>query len=542
MTQLSVPMPFLSREAETTSPTIQGGREAGSERGQESSENNGFETILAELLHTTAEIVNPVSLVPLAPPANPTGEESATRSQDEAPPIATPVSQVNIEITPNRQELLVNGALQAPRALAQDGPQGLLRFSSVGIVQVSEQTDIPDAGALSQVQNRRSDTVETHTERKPSETLLAHTVRRSVSGQNDLQGKLLPDNVEIRTVDQLRGYFAGTPLLQENELQPTNPFALSPDSPRIGSFGQVSPGEIPGSLISAPGGRESIREAIPGPLKNSPDALKLQHQLRNYTSQLDEDSRVLAESLTGNGNIQVEAQGKGSAITSQHDNESEDVSATGNHRHSAHERTRVDLKVPETRLEVSENQPKLPKVEKPAQTHSVGHDLQDAFGNLGAGKASLTLRPHSPDESSSLLVAERTRAIIEQITQELTLRIRENISEVRIRLKPEVLGEILVTVQQEETTVAAQIHVEHAGVKTAIDTQLPQLRQALVDQGIDVRRLEVIMADQSMAREFRGQQLAKPKRRAGTNLSAIEEMNSPIGPRSLGYNTIELIL
>lgn len=536
MTQLSVPMPLLSREA-----AIQEGREVGSERGQGTSEKNDFETILAEVLQTTTPIVNPVPLALLTLPANSAGEEAAARSQDGTRSITMPVPKADVEITPNRQELLVNGALPAHHTLVQDDPQGLLRFSSASTVQGTGQTEIPDAGLLFQVQNRRSGTVETNTGYQPSETLLAHTVRQSVLDQNNLKGKILSENAEIGKESQLRGNFAMPPLLLENELQPTNPFSSASDSPRIASFGQVMPGDVPGSPVSAAG--ES--KALPGSLKHSLDASELQRQARNYTTWLDADGRVLVESLTGDSNIQDDAAQetyKRSAIKGQHKNESESVSATSNHRNMAHEKTTVHLKVPETRLEVSEDLLKTSKVEKPVQTHSVNHALQDAFGDLRTGKASPISLSRFTNEPSSLLTAERTRAVIEQIVQELTPCIRENISEVRIRLKPEVLGEILVTVQQEETTVAAQIHVEHASVKTAIDAQLPQLRQALVDRGIDVRRLEVIMADQSMAREFREQQHVKPKRGAGSNLSAIEEIDSPISPRSLGYNTIELIL
>jgi flagellar hook-length control protein FliK len=139
------------------------------------------------------------------------------------------------------------------------------------------------------------------------------------------------------------------------------------------------------------------------------------------------------------------------------------------------------------------------------------------------------------------LTPEQARTVVEHIVQEFSLHVREQVSEMRIRLKPEMLGEIFVRVQQDDTSVTAQIHVEHAGVKTAIDTQLPHLRQALLDQGVDVRRLEVMLADQSLAREFREQPHPKPKRRGSSQFSGFADLGGPLGPRSLGYNTIELV-
>lgn len=166
---------------------------------------------------------------------------------------------------------------------------------------------------------------------------------------------------------------------------------------------------------------------------------------------------------------------------------------------------------------------------QPLHQHGTSHVVQT--------EAVKSTQPTSP-----LWFGERARTLLEQVAQGLLLSIQEHRSEVRIRLKPEALGEIVVTVQQEDASVAAQIRVEHAGVKLAIDTQLPHLRQSLLDQGVDVRRLEVLMADQSFAREFREQTPVRVKRRGGSSLTSAEDVNRVPVSRSLGYNTIELIL
>jgi len=148
----------------------------------------------------------------------------------------------------------------------------------------------------------------------------------------------------------------------------------------------------------------------------------------------------------------------------------------------------------------------------------------------------------SLDAHESMLISPRdARALMEQVKQALSLQMREQTTEVRIRLQPESLGTMVVSVQQDEAKVAAEIRVEHSAVKAAIDTQLPNLRQALQSQGIDFQRLEVVVADQSMGREFFHQAQPSQKRRARNSSLHATEAHEPFTPRSLGYNTLELL-
>jgi flagellar hook-length control protein FliK len=142
---------------------------------------------------------------------------------------------------------------------------------------------------------------------------------------------------------------------------------------------------------------------------------------------------------------------------------------------------------------------------------------------------------------TSPVLQKDARMLMEQVKQALSLQVREQTTELRIRLQPESLGTMVVSVQQDEAKVAAEILVEHSTVKAAIDTQLPNLRQALQSQGLDLQRLEVVVADQSMGREFFHQAQTPQKRRArNSNLFATEVCDT-FTPRSLGYNTLELL-
>ncbi len=148
----------------------------------------------------------------------------------------------------------------------------------------------------------------------------------------------------------------------------------------------------------------------------------------------------------------------------------------------------------------------------------------------------------SLDAHESVLLSPRAaRALMEQVKQALSLQMREQTTEVRIRLQPESLGTMVLSVQQDDAKVAAEIRVEHSAVKAAIDTHLPNLRQALQSQGIDFQRLEVVVADQSMGREFFHQAQPSQKRRARNSSLHATEAHEAFTPRSLGYNTLELL-
>ncbi len=140
------------------------------------------------------------------------------------------------------------------------------------------------------------------------------------------------------------------------------------------------------------------------------------------------------------------------------------------------------------------------------------------------------------------LTPELSKSIIDQIAKEMTFRMKDNVSEIRVSLKPESLGEVTVNMQMEESKLTAQINVDQSNVKAAVESQLPHLRQTLAERGIEIHRIDVLVADQSLARESRDQQSGKSKKRNGELLTGIEEQDINYSPRSLGYNTIELLI
>lgn len=179
---------------------------------------------------------------------------------------------------------------------------------------------------------------------------------------------------------------------------------------------------------------------------------------------------------------------------------------------------------------------------KPTNASQGGRGTYQQFAQMSSEHLTAKKAERVVAEKLPPLTPELSRSIIDQIAKEMTFRVRDNVSEIRLSLKPESLGEVVVNMQMEESKITAQINVDQSNVKAAVESQLPQLRQTLAERGIQIHRIDVLVADQSLARESRDQQSGKSKKRNGEGLTGIEEHDINYSPRSLGYNTIELLI
>ena len=128
-----------------------------------------------------------------------------------------------------------------------------------------------------------------------------------------------------------------------------------------------------------------------------------------------------------------------------------------------------------------------------------------------------------------------------QIAEELQVRSQEHLSEIKVMLKPESLGEVLLKVKMEDGKMTAQIDVNQANVKVALESNLPQLREMLVSRGIDIDRIDIIANGQTWPRESHREQTERSKQhgRKKLNDNTIDRYE---GNRSMGYNTIEYVM
>ncbi|MCL2617588.1 MAG: flagellar hook-length control protein FliK [Defluviitaleaceae bacterium] len=144
-------------------------------------------------------------------------------------------------------------------------------------------------------------------------------------------------------------------------------------------------------------------------------------------------------------------------------------------------------------------QPKLEMVQQSDGTFVV----TETTTNQSARVISVSSRP-APVQVNAL-------DIIKQLADNMRFDIRgANISEIRLTLRPENLGDVTMRISSENGIVMASFVAENARVKEAIEANMNQLRQALEEKGIEISELSVSVeseADERM-KQFLQQQAA----------------------------------
>lgn len=124
-----------------------------------------------------------------------------------------------------------------------------------------------------------------------------------------------------------------------------------------------------------------------------------------------------------------------------------------------------------------------------------------------------------------------TERIMNQITDYMRSRISEGVSELDMQLHPASLGNLHVRLTAKDGMVTAQFTAQNDMVRTALESQMIQLKETFKEQGISVEAIEVTVASHrfdenlqqnSGSNENDGRQPAKQRSRR-INLNALEE-------------------
>jgi flagellar hook-length control protein FliK len=91
-----------------------------------------------------------------------------------------------------------------------------------------------------------------------------------------------------------------------------------------------------------------------------------------------------------------------------------------------------------------------------------------------------------------------TEEVIEQIVSNVRVELNDDKSTMMIQLRPEHLGKLSFSLTSENGVITANFMAENPAVKELIEANLAQLRVSLQEQGIDVDKLEVNVADNNM--------------------------------------------
>ena len=91
--------------------------------------------------------------------------------------------------------------------------------------------------------------------------------------------------------------------------------------------------------------------------------------------------------------------------------------------------------------------------------------------------------------ASLMKMADET--VMEQITGRLQTILRTGLTEVRLQLRPESLGEVAMRIRIEEDVVQAKIEVQNQQVKEIMERNLPALRDALAQQNLTAGSFDI---------------------------------------------------
>lgn len=179
-----------------------------------------------------------------------------------------------------------------------------------------------------------------------------------------------------------------------------------------------------------------------------------------------------------------------------------------------------------------------------AQSHSTKKETSqsnesNAFGQAGGGFSQNFTAQVQAEVLSDVQQAESyftpdTARIMNQITDYMKAQITDGVSELDMQLHPANLGNLHVKLTAKEGMVTAQFTAQNEVVKTALESQMIQLKETFKEQGISVEAIEVTVSshrfDENLQQnsgsgENNGRQPAKQKTRR-INLNAIEEENS----------------
>jgi len=92
--------------------------------------------------------------------------------------------------------------------------------------------------------------------------------------------------------------------------------------------------------------------------------------------------------------------------------------------------------------------------------------------------------------------------VMEQIAERLRYLNRAGQQELRLKLEPEFLGEVLIRVRRLKGVLSAEVITRHAAVKELLEGQLETLRQRFQQADIEMGRFDVLLKDEDQGQDF----------------------------------------
>lgn len=127
-----------------------------------------------------------------------------------------------------------------------------------------------------------------------------------------------------------------------------------------------------------------------------------------------------------------------------------------------------------------------------------------------------------------------TQQVMNQIMDFMKIQIKPDTTQLEMHLHPESLGNVQVHISAKEGVVTAQFAAQNETVKTILESQIVELRENLINQGVKVEAIEVSVQANGFRQEYeenRGDGNGEPRekkkaRRISLNRSLMEDMEN----------------
>jgi len=124
-------------------------------------------------------------------------------------------------------------------------------------------------------------------------------------------------------------------------------------------------------------------------------------------------------------------------------------------------------------------------------------------------------RPHMAGAEAKPMARPFPLHVVNQVGRQLAFAVRRGDSQVRVQLKPPDLGSIQLDMVMKDHTLKVAMITEHHAVKELLMSHVQELRQALIDQGVELKSVDINIDyhfGQSMANAQRDLSEAHPWR------------------------------
>jgi len=122
-----------------------------------------------------------------------------------------------------------------------------------------------------------------------------------------------------------------------------------------------------------------------------------------------------------------------------------------------------------------------------------------------------TARVVKTESAAAQARAANPQEVVKQVTEFIKADVKGNVSEVKLTLKPETLGELSLKVSIENGIVTAQFAAENARVKGILEASMNELRDALTQSGVNVGAIDVSVTGNNESETMRAYEREKQK-------------------------------